>query len=321
MWMSHGTHVNESWHTCEWVMAHMWMSRGTHVTEPRSPYQLSRSTLQIVNVRGAGFLNKNFGHLPLFFDTLSHDTHADESQHTCRRVDKSHVTQNTPLTSCPGELKDMVRCAGVLNMNESCHKREEVTAHMWKRHVITHVNESQSPYQLSRSTLKVVVRGAGILHKNLRHCPLVLDTLELFIWVMLHFVLGVNLPFVNETRLVHTWNTPSSCVYSWDLHLSNVALCFWYRSAVRGQSEWDMTRSYTKHVFFMCVTWRIHRWVLVLLCVAVRCSVLYCSVLQRGAVWCSVVQSGAVWCSVVQCGAVLCSVLQSCNWYIREWVM
>ena len=26
IWMSHGTHMNESWHTYEWVMAHIWMS-------------------------------------------------------------------------------------------------------------------------------------------------------------------------------------------------------------------------------------------------------------------------------------------------------
>jgi len=33
MWMSHGTHVNESCHTYEWVMSHMWMSHVTHVNE------------------------------------------------------------------------------------------------------------------------------------------------------------------------------------------------------------------------------------------------------------------------------------------------
>ena len=32
-WMSHGTHVDKSWHTCEGVMAHMWMSHNTHVKE------------------------------------------------------------------------------------------------------------------------------------------------------------------------------------------------------------------------------------------------------------------------------------------------
>jgi len=31
--LSPGTHVNESWHTCERVMAHMWTSHGTHVNE------------------------------------------------------------------------------------------------------------------------------------------------------------------------------------------------------------------------------------------------------------------------------------------------
>jgi len=31
--MSHVTHVNESCHTCEWVMSHMWMSDVTHVNE------------------------------------------------------------------------------------------------------------------------------------------------------------------------------------------------------------------------------------------------------------------------------------------------
>jgi len=31
--MSHGTHMNESWHTYEWVMAHIWMSHGIHMNE------------------------------------------------------------------------------------------------------------------------------------------------------------------------------------------------------------------------------------------------------------------------------------------------
>ena len=33
IWMSHVTHLNESCHTCEWVMSHMWMSHVTHVNE------------------------------------------------------------------------------------------------------------------------------------------------------------------------------------------------------------------------------------------------------------------------------------------------
>jgi len=37
--MSHGTHVNESWHTYEWVMAHIWMSHGTHMNESCHTYE------------------------------------------------------------------------------------------------------------------------------------------------------------------------------------------------------------------------------------------------------------------------------------------
>jgi len=37
VWMSHGTHVGsrviKSWHTCDWVMAHVWLSHGTRVIE------------------------------------------------------------------------------------------------------------------------------------------------------------------------------------------------------------------------------------------------------------------------------------------------
>ena len=39
MWISHVTHVNESCHTCGWVMSHMWMS---HVT-PRNKSCSARS--------------------------------------------------------------------------------------------------------------------------------------------------------------------------------------------------------------------------------------------------------------------------------------
>jgi len=31
--MSNGTHMNESWHTYEWVMAHIWIRHGTHMNQ------------------------------------------------------------------------------------------------------------------------------------------------------------------------------------------------------------------------------------------------------------------------------------------------
>jgi len=33
IWTSHGTHMKESWHTYEWAMTHIWMSYGTHMNE------------------------------------------------------------------------------------------------------------------------------------------------------------------------------------------------------------------------------------------------------------------------------------------------
>ena len=40
IWMSHRTHMNESCHTCEWVMSHLWMSHRTHKNEATSAHML-----------------------------------------------------------------------------------------------------------------------------------------------------------------------------------------------------------------------------------------------------------------------------------------
>ena len=39
IWMSHGTHMNESWYTYEWVMARIWMSHDTHMNESWHTYE------------------------------------------------------------------------------------------------------------------------------------------------------------------------------------------------------------------------------------------------------------------------------------------
>ena len=39
MWMSHVTHMNESWRTYEWVMSHIWMSHVTHMNESCHTYE------------------------------------------------------------------------------------------------------------------------------------------------------------------------------------------------------------------------------------------------------------------------------------------
>ena len=39
IWICHVIHMKESWHTYEWVMAHIWMSHGTHMNEPCHTYE------------------------------------------------------------------------------------------------------------------------------------------------------------------------------------------------------------------------------------------------------------------------------------------
>jgi len=43
MWMSHITHVNESYHACEWVILHIWMSHVTHMNESCHTYEWAMS--------------------------------------------------------------------------------------------------------------------------------------------------------------------------------------------------------------------------------------------------------------------------------------
>jgi len=63
MWMSHGTQVNESWHTCEWVMAHTWMSHGTHVKKSWHTCKCAIAHMWISN-----------------------STHVNEPRHTCEYI-------------------------------------------------------------------------------------------------------------------------------------------------------------------------------------------------------------------------------------------
>ena len=58
-----GTHMNESWHTYEWVMAHIWMSHGTHMCD----HVAHRSWV-------------------LSHVWVSHVTHMSESRDTCEWV-------------------------------------------------------------------------------------------------------------------------------------------------------------------------------------------------------------------------------------------
>ena len=87
IWMSHGTRMNESWHTYEeWVMAHVWMSHGTNMNESLlapcavgvRAYHLFTCLSQLIlnahiSMNGAAHINESI-------------RAADESRHMCEWV-------------------------------------------------------------------------------------------------------------------------------------------------------------------------------------------------------------------------------------------
>jgi len=115
-WISHGTHVNESWHTCEWVMSHIWMSHVTHLNESQHTW-----------MRYATYTNRSGQNMCLW---LSHVTHSNESCHvTHMNVSVSHIWM--------GQVEMFVCCHNpwLYFLNESCHTHESVLSHMWRRRV------------------------------------------------------------------------------------------------------------------------------------------------------------------------------------------
>jgi len=163
--MSHGTHMNVSCHTYEWVMSHMKMCHFTNhtwLTHLSNSYQAEFEEIMceipedleiaasrdaplvlafwselVTETRSAG---KNESRhacgLVTWHMWIIHVTHANESCHTCEGV-MSHMNKVLVLAFW-SELVTETRSAG---KNESCHTREWVMSHLWMSHV-THVNES-----------------------------------------------------------------------------------------------------------------------------------------------------------------------------------
>ena len=135
--MSHVTHMNESCHTYEWVMAHIWMGHVTH--EWVIPHiWLSHVTHAL----------------------LSHVTHIYESCHTCDWIMPhtwlSHVTWQG-VRERVGYNYNKSHCnpryAPLRHLIESCHRH---VTHMWLNHVthmwlnhVTHMTSRQFVWKLA----------------------------------------------------------------------------------------------------------------------------------------------------------------------------
>ena len=153
--MSHGAlvnaswyaNINESWHTYQWVMAHIPISHGTHINESLHTYvymcvhvctceyrallqlnrallQLKRALLQLNRALLISYLTGIARISQIMSHTwMVHVTHVNESCHTYQWV-MSHTSMSH-----------------VTHINESCYAYECIISHTWMSHV-THVNES-----------------------------------------------------------------------------------------------------------------------------------------------------------------------------------
>ena len=121
-WMSHVTHMKESWHTYEWVMSHIWMSHVTHMNESCHTYEWAMSHIW-----------------------MSHVTHMNESCHTYEwvmsHIWRSHVTHMKESCHTYEWAMSHIWMSHVTHMNKSCHTYEWAMSHIWMSHV-THINES-----------------------------------------------------------------------------------------------------------------------------------------------------------------------------------
>jgi len=158
--MSHGTHMNESWHTYEynvsvwfrlaqqyrdytytyesclryeWVMAHAWRSHGTYGSEIHvSDVPLLRAILRVMS------------HI-----SMSHVTHTNESCHTYEWVMSyiwmSHVTHMSESCHAHEWVMSHIRMGHGTDMNESCHTYEWGMSQIQISQA-THLNTSRHTY-------------------------------------------------------------------------------------------------------------------------------------------------------------------------------
>ena len=130
--MSHSTHMNESWRTYEWVMAHLWMSHGTHMKESWHTYEWVMAYIW-----------------------MSHVTHIHGKWHTHTRVlALLWIRHGTPMNTSWHTYEYVMAHIWIRHgtpMNTSWLTYEYVMAHLWIRHG-THMNTSWHTYELRPAT-------------------------------------------------------------------------------------------------------------------------------------------------------------------------
>jgi len=148
-WMRHATYVNESWHTCEYVMSPVWMSHGTHVNTSCHPYErvMAHMWIRHVTRMNESWHTCEYVMSPVW---MGHGTHVNTSCHPCEYVMSPMWMSHGTLVNTSCHPYEWVRDA--THMNQSCHTHSchtqdwmmhhlELMSHICMRHV-THMNES-----------------------------------------------------------------------------------------------------------------------------------------------------------------------------------
>ena len=150
------THMNESCHTCEWVMSHIWMSHVTHVNESchacewiTYTYAWVKSHMGMSHVTHMNASRYTRGWVTSHI-WMRHMSHTNESYHELKVW--SHGREKKTLARVMSHIGMSESCHTWMshfthmNVNKSCHTYKWVIAHLWMSHV-THMDESCHTYE------------------------------------------------------------------------------------------------------------------------------------------------------------------------------
>jgi len=108
--ISHVTHMDESCHTCKWVMSHTWMSHVTHMNESCHTYEWAMSHIRMSHVTR------------MDWDILCMYTHMNTHMNTHTNT---HMTSHV-ICDLTHDIIHMYT-----HMNGSCHTYKWVMSHVW----------------------------------------------------------------------------------------------------------------------------------------------------------------------------------------------
>jgi len=152
VWMSHGTRVNKSCRTCEWVMAHVWTSHGARIHAWRRAYECVIAHMRLSCIT----YSKCSCHIcewVILHIWKSHVAYMNESCH----VRMTHVTHKW--------LMSRIRMSHVTHTKESCH------TYVWVS------------LQWFVAQMNLLLRMSSVMHTN--------GSFQAFEWVMSRSCMGL----------------------------------------------------------------------------------------------------------------------------------